>query len=210
MSESHKGPLRRLGVDGVILIATANAGKEREILEILGDLGVEFRTLRDYPDLESCVEDGATFAENARLKAAHYARLTGLPTLGDDSGLEVDALGGAPGVFSARYAGEGASDGDRIAKLLRELDWLGDVPRTARFVCAVSLMDRGGMEVAASGACEGEILRECRGEGGFGYDPVFWVPSLGETFAELSSEEKNRLSHRGRALQALRVKLLDL
>ncbi len=193
-----------------ILAATANPGKAREIREIMADLPVEVLTLADFPWLPTCEETEATFAANARLKARFYNRITGLPTLADDSGLVVDCLDGAPGVHSARYAGEGASDADRIAKLLAEMKARACADRAARFVCAVSFVDGGRERVAVEGRCEGEILPAPRGEGGFGYDPVFLVPATGKTFAELPSTEKHALSHRGQALARFREQLPGL
>ncbi len=187
-----------------LLLATRNRGKAREIGAFLGTGGAGLRllTLDDLGIAEDVEETGSTFAENARLKAGHYSRLSGLDTLGDDSGLEVRALGGRPGVLSARYAGEGAGDDARIARLLAEMAEAAD--RRARFVSAVCLA-RAGAELAAFiGTAEGEILRAGRGVNGFGYDPVFLYPPLGRTFAELSLEEKNRVSHRSRALAQVR------
>jgi XTP/dITP diphosphohydrolase len=151
-------------------------------------------------------ESGTTFAENARLKADFYSRLTGLDTLGDDSGLEVMALENRPGVFSARYAGAGANDDERIAKLLAELVDIQD--RRARFVAAVCLSRAGQPLKSFTGLVRGEILREKKGSHGFGYDPLFYYPPLGKTFAELSLEEKNRVSHRARALLQVREFIL--
>ena len=187
-----------------LLLATRNRGKAREIGALLGAAGAGLRllTLDDLGSAGEVEETGRTFAENARLKAGHYSRLSGLATLGDDSGLEVRALGGRPGVLSARYAGEGAGDNERIAKLLAEMAAAAD--RRARFVSAVCLA-RAGAELASFiGTAEGEILRAGRGANGFGYDPVFLYPPLGRTFAELSLEEKNRVSHRSRALAQVR------
>lgn len=191
-----------------ILVASKNHGKVQEILDILTDAGVSLACLADFPGLPDCEENGATFTENARLKSEFYSRLTGLPTLGDDSGLEVDALGGAPGIHSARYAGPGASDAERIAKLLSELAARPGRGRTARFVCAVSLAEDGREVFAARGTCEGVISESPRGSNGFGYDPVFQVEGMERTYAELPDDEKNTLSHRGRALAQLRLFLL--
>jgi XTP/dITP diphosphohydrolase len=192
-----------------LLVATTNPGKAREIAEILGDLGLRVAGLEAVPWVPLFEEGDESFADGARAKAAFYSRITGWPTLGDDSGLEVDALGGAPGVRSARWAGPGASDADRIAKLLGELAGVPPERRTARFRCAVSLVAAGREVVAAEGSCEGRILEAPRGTGGFGYDPVFLVPELNLTFAELPAAEKNGLSHRGRALAALRQRLAE-
>jgi XTP/dITP diphosphohydrolase len=191
-----------------LLLATRNRGKKREIEAFLleGGLELNFLSLADAGVAEAAAETGATFAANARLKADFYSRITGLDTLGDDSGLEVPALGGRPGVRSARYAGEGADDEARIRKLLAEMDGVSD--RRARFVSAVCL-SRGGAPLAAfRGEVRGEILPAKRGTGGFGYDPLFLYPPLGRTFAELALEEKNRISHRARALAQVREFIL--
>ncbi len=191
-----------------LLLATRNRGKAREIGAFLGaGAGLRLLTLDDLGIAEDVAETGSTFAENARLKAGHYSRLSGLDTLGDDSGLEVRALGGRPGVLSARYAGEGAGDGERIARLLGEMADADD--RRARFVSAVCLARAGAVLAAFIGTAEGEILRAGRGANGFGYDPVFLYPPLGRTFAELSLEEKNRVSHRSRALAQAREFILQ-
>jgi len=192
------------------LMATRNKGKALELASLLEDLPVEILTLQDFPNLREVEESGQTFAENAALKAVYAARETGLITLSDDSGLEVDALGGKPGVYSARFAGEPPDDRRNNRKLLTLLQNVPAEQRTARFVCVVALAipaSVGEPEVHyASGACEGVILEEERGDGGFGYDPLFYVPSLQKTFAELSLEEKNRISHRGQALhKAVRI-----
>lgn len=188
-----------------LLIATHNPGKVREYEELLADLELEITfPQREGLDLK-VVESGETFEENARLKALAYARASGLLTLADDSGLEVDALGGAPGVRSARYAGPQASDADRYCQLLSAL---ADVPagqRGARFRCVVALAHPEGTILTAAGACEGEIGFEPRGEHGFGYDPVFIVRGYGgRTMADLAPDVKNRISHRARAVQAAR------
>jgi XTP/dITP diphosphohydrolase len=192
-----------------VLLATGNRKKAAEIVAILreGEGPVtEFASLADFPDLPEVVEDGDTFLANARKKAHPAAKETGLPTLGEDSGLAVDALGGAPGIYSARYAGEDAADGDNSRKLLEEMR---DVPagkRGARYRCVAVLAWPDGREVTADGSCEGEIAREPRGDGGFGYDPVFLLGD-GKMMAELTPEEKDAISHRGRALRKLRTLL---
>ncbi len=191
-----------------LMLATGNPGKAAELRAILAlylDLnGVRLLTPRDWPaPLPDVAETGTTFAENARLKAEVLAAATGHAALADDSGLCVDALGGAPGLYSARWAGEGASDADRNAKLLLTL---ADVPpesRTARFVCAAALATPGERTVMGEGVCEGVILDAPRGTNGFGYDPLFLLPGLGRTMAELTTEEKNRLSHRALAVSRL-------
>jgi XTP/dITP diphosphohydrolase len=188
-----------------LLVATNNPGKVREFEELLAGLPQPVRIT--FPAQEGLVlevdESGETFEENARIKALAYARASGLLTLADDSGLEVDALGGAPGVHSARYAGPGAGDADRYRKLLGALAGVPVGQRSARFRCVVALALPGGSVQTAEGTCEGEIGFEPRGEHGFGYDPVFVVKGYGgQTMAELPPEVKNRISHRARALAA--------
>jgi XTP/dITP diphosphohydrolase len=187
-----------------LVFATTNRGKLREVGAILGAFGVEVVGLDAVAPGWTIVEDGATFADNARLKARALARRTGLPVLGDDSGLEVDALGGRPGVRSARYAGEHATDADNTARLLREMTNVPDGARGAAFRCALALAWPEGTLVEAEGRCAGTIAREPRGTGGFGYDPVFVDPATGRTFGELPADAKNHFSHRRRALDALR------
>jgi XTP/dITP diphosphohydrolase len=196
-----------------LLIATNNPGKVREYQELLEDLPVAFEIT--YPVQEGLAleveESGETFEENARLKALAFAQASGLLTLADDSGLEVDALDGAPGVRSARYAGPGASDVDRYRKLLGELAGVPATQRSARFRCVVALAQPDGQIHTTDGSCEGEIGYEPRGVHGFGYDPVFVVEGYGgRTMAELSPEIKNQISHRGRALAAIRATLEHL
>lgn len=187
-----------------LLLATRNLGKKREIQSCLQEKQLPIRLLSlTEADVQADVdESGTTFLENARLKADFFSRLTGLDTLGDDSGLEVMALENRPGVFSARYAGAGASDDERIAKLLAEL--MASQDRRARFVSAVCLSRAGHPLKSFTGLVRGEILREKKGSHGFGYDPLFYYPPLGKTFAEMSLEEKNRVSHRARALRQVR------
>ena len=186
-----------------ILVATWNPGKLREVRAILGELGVEFRTLVEFADLPEAIEDADSFEANAAGKARHYSRLSGCWTLADDSGLAVDALGGAPGVHSARYAGTHGDDSANNAKLVSQLASVPPEKRTARFCCAVALADGDRILASASGTIEGRIVDEPRGRNGFGYDPHFFVPELGMTTAEMPPEQKNRLSHRGRALRAI-------
>jgi len=184
-----------------VLLATTNQGKIKELTRILDQLQIEVIGLDPTATTEE-IEIASTFAENALLKARHYHQSSGLPTIADDSGLEVEALDGAPGVTSARYAGAGASDADRIVKLLDELK---DVPtgnRAARFVCAAAMVWDGGEQVFKDEA-RGVILDAPRGHNGFGYDPVFYYAPLGKTFAELSESEKADVSHRGRAFAQL-------
>ena len=196
-------------------MATRNAGKVRELRDLLQGLGIELLSLADFPDLPEIPEEGANFAENAGFKAKEVARLTHLPALADDSGLEVAALGGRPGVFSARYAQDRAqagvpSDADNWRKLLSEMQGVPWEERGARFVCAIALTLPDGRIFTAHGECPGYIALEPKGEHGFGYDPVFWVPEFERTMAELGPEVKNRLSHRARALAALKEILLAL
>jgi len=199
-----------------LVFATRNPGKLVELRQLLPDvavLGVEeaaARLGRDIPDVD---EDADTFVGNASKKAREVARATGFPALADDSGLEVDALGGAPGVWSARYAGTGAGDAANNAKLLAALRDVPAARRTARFRSVLALADLAGplgdAVITADGACEGVVLDAPRGTGGFGYDPLFLVPELGQTFAELGIGTKGELSHRARAMQAIKPRLLD-
>jgi XTP/dITP diphosphohydrolase len=185
-----------------IVIATRNAGKLREFRSLLLPFKCTVLGLADLSLNTEIEESGSSFAENARLKAIGFSRLARFPVLADDSGLEVMALGGAPGIRSARYAGEGASDADRIRKLLKELKEARG-GREARFVCALALAQQGELFREAVGTCSGMIIDEPRGENGFGYDPIFLFPQLGKTFAELNEEEKNRYSHRAKAVGSL-------
>lgn len=193
-----------------LLIATRNAGKVREFASLLADMPLRLRSLAEFPEVPEAEETGATFAENAALKARFYASQTGLWTLADDSGLEVDALGGAPGVYSARYAGADASDAERISLLLAELGRTNDAARRARFVCAIAIAHPASDALDLfTGTCEGRIAPEPRGANGFGYDPVFIPENFEETFGELPSETKHDLSHRARALHAARAFLRE-
>jgi XTP/dITP diphosphohydrolase len=198
-----------------IVLATKNPGKAREISQVLASLGVEVISLAELPPVAEPAECGETFAQNARDKAMYYARATGLWCLGDDSGLVVDALGGAPGVYSARYAaticppeaGRDTLDQANNQKLLADL---ADVPaekRSARFLCHLALADGQDVLLEARGTLEGQIGYELVGENGFGYDPLFFLPERGCTSAQLSSEEKNAISHRGQAVRKLAEKL---
>ena len=185
-----------------LLIGTWNKGKRRELQQLLSDLPFALMGLDDIPGLELVLETGGTFVENASLKACGYARQSGLLTLADDSGLEVDALKGAPGVLSARYAGEQASDQQRVEKLLADLSNVAAPGRRARFVSAVATaISNGSILNMSLGMCEGQIAFEPRGSGGFGYDPVFIPAGYDMTFAELAPEIKNQISHRHSALQ---------
>lgn len=186
-----------------IVLATRNRGKIKEIKEILS--GVEVLTLDDLPNLTMPPETGQTFRDNALSKALSIAEKTKLPALADDSGLEVDALGGRPGVFSARYAGEDATDTDNYLKLLDEMKGVAMEKRKARFRCVMALAFPDGQGAFTfDGVFEGYIASEPRGKGGFGYDPVFFVPERNKTAAELTLEEKNAISHRARALRKLK------
>ena len=187
-----------------LLFATTNHGKLREVRALLAGLPIEVATLGDFADLDVPIEDQDTFDANARLKALHYARLTHCLTLADDSGLEVDALGGAPGVHSARYAGPQCDPAANNAKLVAELSGVPSQGRAARFRCAMALAQGDQILATADGKIEGVIVDEPRGRNGFGYDPYFFVPESGMTVAEMPPEQKNQISHRGRALQAIR------
>ncbi len=194
-----------------IILASNNPGKIREIQSLLSGLEIEILPQGIFFK-EEAEETGLTFVENALIKARHAARLSGLPAIADDSGLEVDALGGAPGVYSARYAGPSATDAENNAKLLGELANVDDIKRTARFRCAmVYVRDAADAHpIIADAAWEGRILREKRGGNGFGYDPLFFVPALGCASAELPPDVKNQISHRGQALRKLVAKLFSL
>jgi len=182
-----------------LLIATHNQGKKREYEALFHDPRLELLTLTELGIRARIEESGATYADNALLKARGYAALSGLLTLADDSGLEVDALAGAPGVYSARYVDEGASDEARYRYLLRNLEGVPDERRSARFRCVIALAWHTGRTEVVEGHCEGMITREPKGEHGFGYDPVFYVVERAKTMAELGEEEKNQISHRARA-----------
>lgn len=188
-----------------VVLATRNAGKAKEIGRILEGSGVEIISLEGFAGIELPPETGKTMEENALLKARAVAKATGLPALADDSGLEVDFLGGAPGVYSARYAGEKATDEENWKKLLRELEGVEAEKRTARFRCALALVGFDENEYLFDGVFEGSIAEAPRGKNGFGYDPVFIADGLGRTAAELSPDEKNRISHRAHALEALKA-----
>lgn len=184
-----------------LVIATKNNGKLREFKKLLLPLQCEILSLADISVDMEFEESASTFAGNARLKALAYSGETSLPVLADDSGLEVEALGGKPGIYSARYAGPGASDSDRIRKLLNELAEIPG-PWNARFVCTLALAEQGRLLLEAEGECRGVISPQARGSNGFGYDPVFFFPELGRTYAELSDAEKNLHSHRAKAVSA--------
>ena len=188
-----------------LLVATTNYGKLVEIREILGGLPLEIESLDQYPDVETAEEHGTTFAENARAKATHYSHHTRQLTVADDSGLEINALGGAPGVRSARF--NGASYPEKFAAINRSLDAKDGAARSARFVCSLAVADDRRVVFEASGVVEGQIAREAKGTGGFGYDPIFFYPPYGRTLAEVSPTEKTSVSHRGQAFRALRTYL---
>lgn len=191
-----------------LLLGTRNSGKVKEITTILADSGWAFSSLQEFANVGPAAEDSVTYAENAIAKARFYAAATGMLALADDSGLEVAALGGAPGVYSARYAGEGATDADRRELLLAELTKVDVRDRRARFVAAVAIATPDGEVLNLSeGICEGTITFEPHGTSGFGYDPLFVPDGYDQTFAELSDELKNRISHRARALMQLRDSL---
>lgn len=198
------------GVPNVLVLATHNEGKVKELREMLSSLPVEVRSLKDYPDVGPVEEKGDTFKDNAVLKAEAVTHLTGEMALADDSGLEVDHLGGSPGVYSARFAGEEATDEDNNTKLLHLME---DVPfsrRGARFVCAMALSVPGSETITVEESCEGTLSTAPRGSGGFGYDPLFICKEEGKTFAELDPETKNRISHRGKALRRMKAMLEGL
>jgi XTP/dITP diphosphohydrolase len=184
-----------------LLVATTNAGKLREIRAILSDLPIEILSLADVAPLPEPEEAGRTFAENARLKAAYYARATALPVVAEDSGLEIDALGGAPGVESARFPG--ATYPEKFARLYAMLEARGSRDSTARFVCALALVGHDEVIFETEATVEGRIAAAPRGTGGFGYDPIFFYPAYGRTLGEVSAEEKGAVSHRGKAFRAL-------
>jgi XTP/dITP diphosphohydrolase len=192
-----------------LLLATNNPGKLHELVPLFSDVPLHIVTPHALGLHLEVEESGTTYAENARLKAAAFAHASGLLTLADDSGLEVDALGGAPGVYSARYAGEGASDADRRAKLIDVLRQV-PTPRRARFRCVIAIAQSGGAVDCFEGVCDGEIILEERSANGFGYDPVFYMPEHGCTMAELPSAVKNQISHRARAARAARLFLYKL
>jgi XTP/dITP diphosphohydrolase len=195
-------------VPPTLVIATTNTGKFREFCELLGDLPIDLRSLGDFPGAPEVVEDGPTYLANAIKKAQAIARWVCCPALADDSGLEVDALGGAPGVHSARYAGPEQDSAANIAKLLEMLGPLPAERRVARFRCVIAVAHPDGRLLTAEGTCVGRITDAPRGDRGFGYDPVFFCPLLGATFAEIPPALKQRSSHRAQACTALRPQLL--
>ncbi len=186
------------------MIATKNSGKVREIRKALRGLRIRLYSLNDFSDVPDVEEDGKTFTENALKKARFYATYFKKLTIADDSGLEVEALKGLPGPYSARYAGEKASDQENNRKLLKEMEGIPPSKRKARFKCVLALVSPDGREAIVEGSCQGRIGLKEVGKRGFGYDPLFFLPRYGKTMAELSIEEKNRISHRGKALRKLR------
>ena len=198
-------PTRRL------VLASSNAGKLAELRPLLAGTGLELLAQSDL-GVQDAIEDGLTFVENALIKARHACRQTGLPALADDSGIVVDALGGAPGLISAHYAGVHGDGPGNIARVLRELEGVPDARRGARFVCTLVLLRHAEdpQPIIAEGRWEGRVLHAPRGTGGFGYDPIFFDPALGAGAGELPPDVKNRVSHRGRALAVLRERLAEL
>jgi len=192
------------------VLATRNPDKREELAALLGDLGIKIRSLADFPDAPEVVEDGDTCRANAVKKAVAIARHTGLPAVADDTGLEVEALGGRPGVHAARYAGERATYEDNWRKLIRELDGVPRQRRRARFITVAAVAMPSGKVEVAEGMLEGVIAEAPAGTQGFGYDPIFVVPQLGKTLAQLAPGEKNRISHRARAFSKVREILLKL
>lgn len=193
-----------------IVLATRNPKKVEEIRAMLADLPIRILSLADFPGIPEPQETGATFAENATIKALAAAKATGKVALADDSGLEVDALGGRPGVLSNRFAGQGATDRDKYMLVLRLMDGVPEDKRTARFRAAIAIARPDGYTVVVEGTCEGRIAHEPRGEYGFGYDPIFYLPDIGKTMAELPPEEKNKVSHRAKAIQAAKQLLIEM
>ena len=187
-----------------IVLASGNAGKVRELNHMMAGFEVEIVSQTQFKIAEA-IEDGLSFVENAIIKARHAAKLTGLPAIADDSGIEVDALNHAPGLYSARYSGEGANDQKNNDKMLRELTGVPEAKRTARYQCVLVFMRDGNdpMPMIAQGSLEGRILESPRGMGGFGYDPIFWLPDHGCAAAEITLDEKNKISHRAKAMQVL-------
>ena len=192
-----------------IILATHNRDKEKELQISLKGMNIEVLSLFDFPEIGDIEETGTTLLEKSLLKSRLVFRKTGIPTIADDTGLEVDFLDGAPGVYSARYAGNNVSYKDNVNKLLIELEGIPSEKRTARFRTVITFVDEN-QEMSTEGHIDGIISESIKGDGGFGYDPIFFVPHLGKTFAELSSIEKNKISHRGIALQKLRKILINV
>ena len=186
-----------------LLVATTNPGKLREIRDLLAEPPITLVSLTDLHPIAEPEETGATFQENARLKALYYAAHAGIPTVAEDSGLEIDAMHGEPGVRSARFLGPDASYATRFEEIARRLAAMPYAPRTARFICALALVDQGRVLFETTGTIEGEIADRPRGDGGFGYDPIFYYPPYGATLGEVSQDAKLRVAHRGQAFRAL-------
>lgn len=193
-----------------VVLATRNMGKVKEIKQILRGLDLDILTLNDFPEVPSIIEDGKTFKENAVKKARFVAEHLNMPSIADDSGLEVNAFNRRPGILSARYAGENATDEDNNRKLLKELNDIPPEKREACYRCVVALVFPSGEEETAEGSCNGFIALEPKGASGFGYDTLFYIPEYGMTMAELPPEIKNRISHRGKAFAKLKEKLTDI
>ncbi len=191
-----------MGLDRPLVLATGNAGKISEFEVLCSDFNIEIKSLKDFGPVPPVEEDGKTFEDNAVKKARHTARVLGFPALADDSGLMVKALDGAPGVYSARYAGEEASDEANNAKLLKAME--GKENREASFMCVIAIAVPWGPALIYEGSCDGLITKEPMGDQGFGYDPLFFYPPLNRTFAGISPKEKNRISHRGKAIAELK------
>lgn len=190
-----------------IIVATKNQGKVKEMITAFGGLNVELHSLGEFGDLLDAVEDGATFAENALKKASFYAKQTNCACLADDSGLEIDVLGGAPGIYSARFAGYHADDAANNQKMVEELAKKGVTSSIAHYVCALAFVDVDGAVLSCEGRCSGIIRNFAEGSGGFGYDPYFYLPDMGKTMAQITLAEKNAISHRGLALKNMEIKL---
>ena len=193
-----------------IVFATGNEGKLKEIKEILADFSVEVVSMKEMNISTDVEENGTTFEENSLIKARAISKLTGLPALADDSGLEVDYLNGEPGIYSARYLGYDTDYEYKNNYIINKLKEAKEAERTARFVCVISLVLPDGREFVKKGVMEGQIGYEIKGENGFGYDPIFYLPKYGKTSAELSSDEKNKISHRGKALRGMKEVIVSL
>lgn len=193
-----------------IVFATTNVGKIKEIKEILGDFPIEVVSMKEMRVTTDVEENGSTFEENSLIKAREISKLTGLPALADDSGLEVDYLNGEPGIYSARYLGRNTDYNYKNNYIIDKLKEAKGKERSARFVCVISLVLPDGREFVKKGVMEGRIAYEIKGENGFGYDPIFYLPEYGRTSAELSSEEKNKISHRGRALMEMKELIAEI
>ncbi|MBE9537058.1 MAG: XTP/dITP diphosphatase [Proteobacteria bacterium] len=192
-----------------VLLATRNKGKVKEFQSLLDGLGLTFRTLDDFPNTAEVREDGTSFEANAIKKASEYSKATGMIAIADDSGLVVDALDGGPGVYSSRYAGDAADDDDNNEKLILAMKGFPKGRRGAAFVCVVAAARPDGSTITSEGRCEGEIISSKKGGGGFGYDPLFYIPGFGCTMAELASDKKNEISHRGKAVKKFKDRFLD-